>query len=328
MVQSRTANLVVADDMSPHIAQAIKATPWPGRIPERSRVAGIKMWTTAATTALFVGIGLVALAAYGSSRWADRTRALRSRLSPATGTSRTQTVDFHELRELPAPVQRFLRKVLVEGAPLVTAVRVRHEGEFNMSEAGDQWRPFSSDQLVTIRPPGFDWDARIRIIPGVTVRVHDAYVDGDGILHAALLGLFPVVKVQGKGEIAEGELMRFLAEAAWYPTALLPSQGVRWTEVDAHAARAELTDGEVLVKLTFHFSDQDLIESVEAESRGRMAGKQIVPTRWGGRFWDYEQRGGMLVPLRGEVAWLLPSGAKPYWRGRISSLEYQFAKKE
>jgi hypothetical protein len=211
---------------------------------------------------------------------------------------------------------------------VVTAVRVRHEGEFNMSEAADRWRPFSSDQLVTIRPPGFDWDARIRIIPGVMVRVHDAYVDGDGILQVALFGLFSVVSLRGRGEIAAGELMRFLAEAAWYPTALLPSQGVRWTEVDAHAARAELTDGDVLVRLLFRFNDQDLIESVEAASRGRTAGREIVPTPWRGRFWDYEQRGGMLVPLQGEVARLLPGGSKPYWRGRITSLEYQFAKKD
>jgi hypothetical protein len=33
----------------------------------------------------------------------------------------------------------------------------------------------------------------------------------------------------------------------------------------------------------------------------------------------------MLVPLDGEVAWLLPAGARPYWRGDITSLAYEFA---
>lgn len=33
----------------------------------------------------------------------------------------------------------------------------------------------------------------------------------------------------------------------------------------------------------------------------------------------------MRVPLDGEVAWLLPEGAKPYWRGRITKLRYEFA---
>jgi hypothetical protein len=69
--------------------------------------------------------------------------------------------------------------------------------------------------------------------PGLPVRVHDAYVAGEGVLNARVLGLVSVVDMRGTGEVAEGELMRFFAEAAWYPTALLPSQGVRWQAVDA-----------------------------------------------------------------------------------------------
>jgi hypothetical protein len=43
--------------------------------------------------------------------------------------------------------------------------------------------------------------------------------------------------MRGTGEIAEGQLMGFFAEAAWYPTALLPGQGVRWEAVDDSSAR-------------------------------------------------------------------------------------------
>lgn len=110
---------------------------------------------------------------------------------------------------------------------MVTAVRVRHHGTFNMGETTPQWKAFTSDQLVIPRRPGFDWDARIAILPGLTVRVHDAYVAGEGLLHASLLGLLPVADLKGTPDVNVGELMRFLAEAAWYPTALLPSQGIR-----------------------------------------------------------------------------------------------------
>lgn len=184
----------------------------------------MKTWVAAIAVILLLGGGVLVLAAYGASRWANGTRVLRARLVPESSTTATSTVDFGVLADLPAPVQRYLRRVLVEGSPVVAAVRCSHVGEFNISETGDRWRPFSSDQLVTIRPPGFDWDAQVRMIPGLPVRVHDAYVEGDGVLHAALLGLFPVINLRGKGEIAEGEFMRFLAEAAWYPTVLLPGQ--------------------------------------------------------------------------------------------------------
>ena len=41
---------------------------------------------------------------------------------------------------------------------------------------------------------------------------------------------------------------------------------------------------------------------------------------------DHQLRDGMLVPVDGEVAWLLPEGALPYWRGTITALRYEFGR--
>jgi hypothetical protein len=215
--------------------------------------------------------------------------------------------------------------VLKEGQPTVAGVRVQHSGTFNTGEKTDQWKPFTSEQEVATQLPGFDWDGRVALMPGLPVRVHDAYVAGGGILHASLLGLFSLVGMRGGGEAAKGELMRFLAEAALYPTALLPSQGVRWEAADDRSACSTLTEGIVSITMLFTFDEQGLIETVGAEARGRTVRGEVVPTPWHGRYWNYEQPGGMRVPLDGEVAWLLPEGAKPYWRGRIAEIDYEFA---
>ena len=47
---------------------------------------------------------------------------------------------------------------------------------------------------------------------------------------------------------------------------------------------------------------------------------------WRGRFWNYQERGGMIVPLDAEVAWLPPEGEKPYWRGHITEISYELAR--
>jgi hypothetical protein len=78
--------------------------------------------------------------------------------------------------------------------------------------------------------------------------------------------------------------------------------------------------------MLFTFNEQGLIDTVRAEERGRTVGGEVVPTPWQGRFWNYEERGGMRVPLDGEVAWMLPEGAKPNWRGRITEVVYEFAR--
>jgi hypothetical protein len=281
---------------------------------------------TISLTALALAVILVrTVVAYGSIRWTKGTRELRAHLESGRLPMQPRVVDFRELEGLPVPVQRYFRMVLREGQPMVSGVHLQHQGTFNMGEQSARWKPFVSDQRVITQRPGFDWNARIRMMPGIAVQVHDAYVAGEGMLHATLFGLFSVVNQRGGKPLSEGELMRFLAEAVWYPTALLPSQGVHWEAIDDHSAHATLTDASLTVRLKFGFDSEDLIESVRAEARGRMAGNEVIPTSWQGRFWNYRHRGELLVPVDGEVAWLLPEGAKSYWRGHITGIAYEFA---
>jgi hypothetical protein len=165
--------------------------------------------------------------AYGAWRWHSSTHKLRAQLQGARLPITPATYDAREIADLPAPVQRYFRAVLQDGQPLVAVAQIRHAGQFNMGETHAQWREFTSSQMTITRRPGFDWDGRIGMGPGLRVFVHDAYVAGEGILYAALLGLVTVADLRGTPEMAHGELMRFLAEAVWYPTALLHSQGVR-----------------------------------------------------------------------------------------------------
>jgi hypothetical protein len=265
----------------------------------------------------------VVLWATGQWHWSSKTQALLQRLEMARVNAPVERFDPRELDGLPEPVARHLRQALPMGTPMIRAADVVHSGSFNMSQTGEQWKPFTSRQRVVTRRPGFVWDGRVAMAPGLAVHVHDAYVDGEGILEPAILGLFMLVNMRDRGEVARGELMRYVAEAAWYPTALLPSQGMRWEPVDDRSARATLIDGEVRLTMTFHFGADGLIEAIRAEDRGRTIGDRIVPTPWEGRMFDYQRRDGVLVPIQGEVAWLTPEGRLPYWRGTIEELSFQ-----
>lgn len=66
-------------------------------------------------------------------------------------------------------------------------------------------------------------------------------------------------------------------------------------------------------------------ESFDVDGRYREVDKELVVVPCQGCFWDFEFREGMLVPLEGEVAWILPEGRKPYWSGSIRRIEYEYA---
>jgi hypothetical protein len=177
-------------------------------------------------------------------------------------------------------------------------------------------------QRVVTRRPGFLWDARISMLPGVTVRVVDSYIAGRGLLHAAVQGLFSMAALQGDGEIARGELMRWFAEAAWYPTALLPSQGTQWQAVDDRSALATATDGPIRLTLLFSFDDAGLISAFRAEARGAMVGQQMVMAPWEGIWSNYQAHDGVLVPCTGEVAWMRDGARRPYFVGTVTALKF------
>ena len=277
-----------------------------------------------------LAIAAVGLCAYGSKRWAESMRILTGRLEAGRIDEKVRPpsparFDSRELEGLPAPVQRYFRAVLKEGQPIIAAVTVELAGTFNLSATEARWKPFTSRQRIVTRRPGFLWDARVSMLPGVAVRVVDSYIAGEGLLRAAILGMFTVADVRGGGEIARGEFMRFFAEAAWYPTALLPSQGVRWEAVDDRSANATIVDGPLTLTLLFRFNNAGLIDSFRAEARGAGVGKEMVMLPWEGRWSDYQSRDGMTVPFTGEVAWMRPEGRKSYFVGTVSSLTYEFA---
>jgi len=277
-------------------------------------------------TGIALGVGglfvaVVALVLIGDVRWARGTQEQMALLESARVPALVGRYDAREIDVLPAPVQRYFRAVLKDGQLLIAAATFELAGTINMSTTGENWKPFTSTQRAVVHRPSFLWNGRVVMLPGLAAHVHDSYIAGVGTLHAAMLGLFTVAQVQGSGEIARGELMRYFAEMVWYPTALLPSQGVRWAAVDDRSANATLGAGLISLTLLFRFDDAGLITSVHADARGSGVGKDMVMLPWDCSVSNYQLRHGMMVPTRGEVG----TGSKPYFVGNLASLAYEFS---
>ncbi|MEO8936353.1 MAG: DUF6544 family protein [Burkholderiaceae bacterium] len=271
---------------------------------------------------VIAGMGL---AAFGSSCWSAATEAAMAGLEAARVVMPAGRYDVREIDALPGPVQRYFRAVLDDGQPLVASATFGLVGTINMSATGQRWKPFTSTQRAVTHRPGFVWNGRVSMLPGLPAHVHDSYIAGRGTLHAAMLGLFTVANARGGGEIARGELMRYFAEMAWYPTALLPSQGVRWEAVDDRSADATLSDGPIALTLRFRFDQEGLISSVHADARGAGVGEDRVMLPWDCCVSNYQRRDGMMVPTRAEAAWLRPEGRRPYFIATLTSLVYAFS---
>jgi hypothetical protein len=120
-------------------------------------------------------------------------------------------------------------------------------------------------------------------------------------------------------------LHRYLAEAVWYPSALLPSSGVQWSAIDERRAMASLSNAGMRAVLEFRFNDAGEVESVFTPGRWQQVGKSYRMTPWEGRFSDYRQHQGLRVPFKGEVGWHTDDRLDIVWRGEVTQLDYVFA---
>jgi hypothetical protein len=266
------------------------------------------------------GIGLTLFA--GAANWSAETERAVKALKQSAITLEKKTVSFADFDKLPVPVARYFRFALKENQPIIRLARIKHEGEFNLN---DKWIPFESKQHFSTNPPAFVWDAKMRMNPLMSVNVRDGYSNGHGSMLAKIFALFTVMNAPGKRDekLAAGALQRYLAESVWQPTALLPRENLRWSPIDERRALATLTDSGVTVSLEFEFNESGEIVGIFSPARFREVGGEYKPFPWAGRFWNYQELGGMQIPIEGEVEWQMPEGRQPYWRGRIIEAEYE-----
>jgi hypothetical protein len=167
------------------------------------------------------------------------------------------------------------------------------------------------------------WDARVRILPLVHLSVRDAYAGGRASSHVKLLSRVPVGADSSRPELNSGALHRYLAEAAWYPTALLPSEALRWTAVDDFRAQATLRDVGQSVALEFRFNATGEISGVYTPGRWQRMSGGYRQTPWEGHFHRYERKANMLVPSRAEVGWYDGGSWEKVWDGSVLESSYE-----
>ncbi len=228
-----------------------------------------------------------------------------------------------DVEGLPAPVKRYLNTVIPEDQPYAESVRLEQSGKFRIGGLDSPWSDMTATQHFTVAPPGFVWDAKIRMFPLMNVRVVDMYKSGEGSLNAKLLSTITVADQKPEPEVNSGELMRYLAESVWFPTALLPDQGVMWTAVSDEEARATIEYGDTMASLIFHSNEQNLVDRVFSDQRYREVEGEFEPTSWTGFFSNYQEKNGMLIPLDGMVQWNLEKGNLTYWKGHVDEIIHE-----
>lgn len=183
----------------------------------------------------------------------------------------------------------------------------------------DSWMSFTAHQSIAIKACNFAW--RARFSPFGLISACDSLENGIGRLDVKALGYIPIVRTPHTPALTRGELMRYLAELAWAPDAILDNTALRWRKGGAGDLIVGAGEGETAVEIYFGLDSAGRIATAFAPDRPRSAVDPILPTPWRGRFSDYRLHQGRWIPFAGDVAWEIDGQQEIYWQGTIQNWE-------
>ncbi len=219
---------------------------------------------------------------------------------------------------LPAVVQRYLRYTQIIGKEPIRTVRLKQRGSFRIKE-GQKWLPLVAEQYYSVQPPAFLWHGVIKQNPLLPISARDSFSNGHGSLRVKLLSFIPLVDAHGS-EADQGELLRYLSEIVWFPTAWL-SPAIEWQALDERSARATIQHGAVTASVVLFFNEQDQLTRMIAQ-RYRLVNGQCALEQWETLGGEYREINGVRIPVKAEAIWKLRSGDFSYFRGEITEIVY------
>jgi hypothetical protein len=237
-------------------------------------------------------------------------------------TSQPKPIHLDEVKDLPPIVQKYFHLVLKDGHKIIQSVNLHQIGGFRAKAEIRSWSDMTATQTFATSPKGYVWNAKITMIPGVSIQVCDSYINGKASMQGKILWLITLMDIKNDKELNAGALQRYLAEAVWFPTALLPSQGIRWKKIDDLRAEATLTDHDITVTMSYQFNEKGEIISIYTPNRYREVNGKYVSTPWRARVSNYIESNGYLIPSSGEVEWILKDQVYTYWRANIKQINF------
>ena len=135
--------------------------------------------------------------------------------------------DQHSRARLPAAVYDLALRLGVKPGDVCTGVKLTQTGRMKRSLDTEAWMAFTATQTISTRACEFDWKAQAGPLGVISAR--DALKDDEGRFDITALGVIPIARVEHSAALMRGELMRYLAELAWAPHAILLNTTVRVT---------------------------------------------------------------------------------------------------
>jgi len=221
---------------------------------------------------------------------------------------------------LPSCIKRWLSVIGAVGHEQINLVSLKQSGLMKLRPEQKQWTVTEAEQISYTDPPAFRWIVKLKMGKGVVVTGKDSFLEGKASMHIKLAGIIPISKTVDDEKTNESALQRYLMELAWYPSAVL-SPFISWEEVDAYSATATINYEGLKGSVTYFFNEQSELLKVEAW-RYKDSGEDARPLLCVGTVKEQRKVGGLTVPVKMEITWMLEEGPFTWYRFDVHDIRF------
>jgi len=229
--------------------------------------------------------------------------------NPAYRVSRTS---------LPPAVQRWLDSALPVDLDIPPNIRIEQVGTIDIR---GKWTPFTAKGVYKASPLSFNWQAKLRMTPGVWITAEDGHLDGQGWGNARLWGLFSMGSRSGT-EVLMSQVVRNLGELAWLPSYVLADPILKWAEAGESGFEVYWSAGEHEVMVRFEINQEGDVLRAFSPARPYDVPGGYAAAPWHYEFSDHQEFAGVRIPAIATALFEKDDGPWEYFQGRITSLTF------
>lgn len=225
-----------------------------------------------------------------------------------------------DIRNLPGPVQKYIRYSNSIGKQKVSNFRVVFEGEFRTDPKKD-WGKMNAVQFTDLTDTTRLYYLQLKMF-GLTVTGLHKYADTKATMLAKVAGIITVV--DGKGpEMNYGETVTVFNDMAMLAPGSLTDKRIEWQSIDSSTVKAVFNNNGIKISAFLYFNEKgELINFISEDRYYSPTGKTYQKFRWSTPTNKYKVYNGIRISSGGEAVWSLPEGEYKYGRINIKEIQY------
>lgn len=232
----------------------------------------------------------------------------------------TSLLTVNDIKDLPSPVQNYIRLSGSLGRPKVQNFKVMFEGKIRKNEQAE-WMTFTCEQHNFMAVPTrlFFMNARMK---GLPVAGYHHFKNGKAVMDIRLLSLFRVQYAEGR-EMDISETVTFFNDMCCMAPVTLIDNRIQWLEASGDSVKCSFTNNGITIHATLIFNEKgELVNFISTDRYAYADNGSMTRVPWQTPIKAYRFINDFYLPSQAEMIYNYPEGDLCYGVFNLKNISY------